>query len=153
MRIYLVQHAEAKKKEDDPLRPLTEEGEKNAEKMASYASKMGITVAKILHSGKLRAKQTTDIFSKHLNPKEGVFEIKGLNPLDSPNEIVEKIEALNDDVMIVGHMPHLSKLLSFLILNKENPDIVKFRNAGITCLEKNEHHSWKIVWVLTPEIV
>ena len=64
MRIYLVQHGEAKKENEDPLRPLTEEGIKNAEKVASYLAKLNLKIKKIFHSGKLRAKQTAEIYGK-----------------------------------------------------------------------------------------
>jgi len=44
MRIYLVQHGEAKKENEDPLRPLTEEGIKNAEKVASHLAKLNLKI-------------------------------------------------------------------------------------------------------------
>lgn len=73
MKLYLVQHGEAKRKEEDPSRPLTNKGIKDAEKVAKYISKLEVKAKKIFHSGKLRAKQTAEIYAKHLKP-EKVFQ-------------------------------------------------------------------------------
>ncbi|RLD16037.1 MAG: phosphohistidine phosphatase SixA, partial [Caldiserica bacterium] len=69
MRIYLVQHAEAKPKEEDPERPLTEKGVLNAKKVAEFL-KGKIKPSCIYHSDKLRAKQTAKIFSEILGVDE-----------------------------------------------------------------------------------
>ena len=56
MKLYLVQHAESKRKEGDPSRPLSEKGREDIRKMAKYAEKyLHIQVKQIFHSGKLRA--------------------------------------------------------------------------------------------------
>ena len=56
MKLYLVQHAESKRKEEDPSRPLSEKGWEDIRKMAKYAEKyLHIQVNQIFHSGKLRA--------------------------------------------------------------------------------------------------
>jgi len=61
MRLYLVQHGEAKREEEDPSRPLTENGRREVEIVAKFLSEAGIKIDKILHSGKLRAAQTAEI--------------------------------------------------------------------------------------------
>ncbi|MEX2703620.1 MAG: phosphohistidine phosphatase SixA [Candidatus Baldrarchaeota archaeon] len=153
MKLYLVQHGEAKSKEEDSSRPLTEKGIKDAEKVAEYISKLGVKVKKIFHSGKLRAKQTAEIYAKHLKPEDGVSETDGLNPLDSPETWIKKLKNIDEDIMLTGHLPHLSKLASTLIVGDENMEIIKFRNAGVTCLERDEQGKWKILWAIPPEMV
>ncbi len=153
MKLYLVQHGEAKSKEEDSSRPLTEKGIKDAEKVAEYISKLDVKVKKIFHSGKLRAKQTAEIYAKHLKPEDGVSETDGLNPLDSPETWIKKLKNIDEDIMLTGHLPHLSKLASTLIVGDENMEIIKFRNAGVTCLERDEQGKWKILWAIPPEMV
>lgn len=153
MKLYLVQHGEAKRKEEDPSRPLTNKGIKDAEKVAKYISKLGVKIKKIFHSGKLRAKQTAEIYAKHLKPEEGVSETDGLNPLDEPKIWIEKIKTIDEDIMLTGHLPHLSKLASALITGDENKEIIKFRNAGIICLERDEQGKWIILWAIPPEMI
>lgn len=77
MRFYLVQHAEAKREEEDPSRPLTDRGRKESIKVASYAARIGVRIEKIIHSGKLRALQTAEIMTEHLNPPGGDREGRG----------------------------------------------------------------------------
>ena len=53
MRLYLVQHAEPKRKEEDPARPLSETGRKVIHKMAAYLKDhANIQIGTIFHSGK-----------------------------------------------------------------------------------------------------
>lgn len=67
MRLYLVQHGEAKKEEEDPLRPLSERGREDVQRVAKYVEKLDIKASIIFHSGKLRAKQTAEILAEKLN--------------------------------------------------------------------------------------
>jgi len=60
MDIYIVQHAQSKPSEQDPTRPLSEEGLSNIERVAAHAARFRLSVDHIYHSGKLRAKQTAE---------------------------------------------------------------------------------------------
>jgi phosphohistidine phosphatase len=64
MKLYLVQHAEAKTEKEDPLRPLSEKGLKDLEKVSSFLEDRSIKVTRILHSGKQRARETAEKLSK-----------------------------------------------------------------------------------------
>ncbi len=46
MKLYLVQHGEAKKKEEDPLRPLSESGREDVQRVAKYAENLDIKANK-----------------------------------------------------------------------------------------------------------
>ena len=54
MKLYLVQHGEAKSKAEDPQRPLTERGREDVARVATFATKAGSQVRQIRHSGKRR---------------------------------------------------------------------------------------------------
>ncbi len=47
MRLYLVQHGEAKREVEDPLRPLSESGREDIQRIAKYAKKKDIKANRI----------------------------------------------------------------------------------------------------------
>jgi phosphohistidine phosphatase len=151
MFLYLVQHADAKKEEVDPARPLSEKGMQDIGKTALYASKLNIKVHKIFHSSKLRAKQTAEILSEFLKPVKGATEVDGLSPMDDPGTWVDRLKTLSDDIILVGHLPHLSKLVSLLICGNSNINVVSFKMAGIVCLRRDDAGAWSLQWMITPE--
>jgi phosphohistidine phosphatase len=53
--------------------------------------------------------------------------------------------------MLVGHLPHLSRLASALLLGDPGREIVRFRMGAIVCLVRAEGR-WLLQWVLTPEL-
>ncbi len=150
MKLYLVQHAEAKEKEEDPDRPLSEKGLDDIEKMANFL-KGKIKVARILHSGKLRAKQTAERLNESIQSSEGIKEVDDLAPLDDPKIWEKKLRDEEKNVMIVGHLPYLGKLAGLLLVNDQNRIIINFKMGGIVCLEKNA--DWSVDWMLTPQIL
>ena len=153
MLLYLVQHAEAKKEELDPSRPLSEKGLQDIRKLANYLSQLNIRIFKIFHSSKLRAKQTAEVISEALTPVKGISEVDGLAPLDDPHIWAGRLKDISDDVMLVGHLPHLSRLSSLLLSGKADRDLISFRMAGAVCLKREDDVSWSLQWMLTPDIV
>ncbi len=154
MKLYLVQHAEAKKEEEDPQRPITEKGIIETKKIAEYLKKIkGIEVDTILHSGKLRSQQTAEIFAEILKPNDGCWSTDGLTPDADPQIWLNNIHDTQDNIMLVGHLPHLQKLVSTLILHDTEKKIINLKNAGIICLEKGSEGNWAIEFIITPEII
>jgi phosphohistidine phosphatase len=151
MTLFLVQHGEAKPETEDPERSLTDRGAETAEQMADWAARMGIKVDQIRHSGKRRAEQTATIFANHLNPSRGVIAVQGLTPLDSVNSIAASLQDQQDSIMLVGHLPLLSRLVGMLVTGNPDNVVVRFRNAGIVCLSQQEER-WAIDWVMQPEL-
>ncbi len=152
MQVYLVQHGLAKSKEEDPARPLTPAGREAVERVARAAAAADVRPASILHSGKTRAQQTAEIFAANVNPAPGVYAVEGLDPGDEPNRIRERVEQADEPLMLVGHLPHLSRLAALLLADTPEPEIVAFRNAGVVCLERQEGR-FAVRWILTPELV
>jgi phosphohistidine phosphatase len=153
MILYLVQHAEAKREEEDPSRPLSERGLRDINRVASYVSKLDIKTDKIFHSTKLRAKQTAEILFEYLKTGKGVSETDGLSPLDSPDIWAERLKDISVDVILIGHLPHLGRLASLLLCGNAEINALSFKMAGIVCLEREETGTWSLRWMLTPEIV
>ncbi len=153
MPLYLVRHGEAYSEAADPDRSLTEAGKATVDAMAQLATSFKIPVSQISHSGKTRARQTADIFSKYLKPAAGVTEIKAINPNDDVTKIAPELDpALN--TMLVGHLPFMERLVSYLITGSPDKSIIKFQAGGIVCLDQIEKNgSWHIKWALMPKMV
>jgi phosphohistidine phosphatase len=153
MKLYLIQHGEAKSEVEDPERSLTARGEKEVTGVSKAATGLNITPSKVYHSGKLRAKQTAEIIAKALKiPDLSVQPTQGLNPNDNIRPWAERISKEREDLMIVGHLPFLEKLTSFLLCGNENARLILFRYGAIVCLDQKEDKRWAVRWILTPEI-
>ncbi len=152
MNLYLIQHGEAVDKSIDPERPLTDKGRNDVVKVAAYtAKKGGPSVLAVTHSGKLRARQTAELFAYEIESLQGVVAVKDLEPEADPAIWVERLGLMEDDVVIVGHMPQLSKLASALVCGDKDKNVVEFRNAGLVCLRKTGVHDWTIQYIILPE--
>jgi len=149
MRLYLVQHGEAKPEAEDPERALTLRGEEESRKVSSAAKELGIHPSRIYHSGKKRAEQTAGIIAEALDLSANVGQ--GLNPNDDVRPWAERISAEAEDLMIVGHLPFLEKLASFLVRGDERAKAVMFRYSALICLEKKESGSWAVDRVIKPD--
>ncbi|HUU50527.1 MAG TPA: phosphohistidine phosphatase SixA [Nitrospinota bacterium] len=153
MKLYLVQHGEATTEEINKEKPLTKKGISDVNKIATFLRDAGISVNSIFHSTKLRAKESAKILADILNPECQVIEKNSLSPNDSVENIYAEILERTDDLMIVGHLPFLSKLVSKLILYSEDKSIIRFRQGGIARLERNDTGSWEIDWFITPDLL
>jgi len=151
MNVYLVQHAEAKAKDVDPDRPLSERGRRDAGRVAAVAGRLGIEVDQIRHSGKLRAEQTARILGEALSPRQGVVAVEGLGPVDDVEPVANDLDTASAPVMLVGHLPFMERLIGELVVGDPDEAIVDVQNAAITCLSENDG-AWQVSWILTPEM-
>jgi phosphohistidine phosphatase len=153
MVLYLVQHAEAKRKEEDPERDLTERGRIDIESVAHYVKRLKVQVRQIFHSGKTRARSTAEVLGWHLKPPAGVSEAAGLAPLDEPEIWAGRIAHMDEDVMLVGHLPHLARLAALLICGDKEKGVVNFRMGGVVRLRRMEAGPWAVDWMVVPEAI
>lgn len=152
MPVYLVQHGRSLTKEQDPDRPLTGEGRAIVARMARIASEHQVRVALIRHSGKTRARQTAEILADALAPAGGLQPWEGMGPTDDVTALAGALDPA-EDILWVGHLPFLERLVSRLITGDDRRPVVKFQNGGIVCLDRDpEQASWRILWTLMPEL-
>ena len=152
MSVLLVQHGKSLPKEQDLERGLSREGIHDVERIGEVARGYGVHVASILHSGKKRAQQTAEIFASALRPEGGAQEKSGLKPLDDVKAFVGSLKS-QDNIMIVGHLPFMERLTSFLITGDVERPVFRFQNGGIVCLDEDpEGKGWVIKWTLMSEI-
>ncbi len=153
MVLYLVQHAEAQREEEDPSRDLTEKGRSEIQKVADFLGRGKLAVRRIFHSGKTRAVSTANILAAALHPAQGVEAAEGLAPLDSPESWAARLGEVDEDIMLVGHLPHLGKLTARLIMGDEQKNAVNFQMAGVVCLRRNDVGQWAVDWMVIPELI
>ncbi len=150
MDFYLVRHGDAKREYEDPQRSLSDRGKREVEEVARALAGKQVKASKILHSGKLRAKQTAEILAQALSPEAGVQESQGLSPEDDPLVIKAELEVSGEPLIIVGHLPHLDRLTGILLTGNPEKQIVEFPPAGVACLSREEH-GWKLKLTLAPQ--
>jgi phosphohistidine phosphatase len=150
--LYLVSHGEAGDGVVDRERPLTEAGRQMAENIAFFLAKQNPCIDQIRHSGKRRAEETAQIFGQHLSPAQGIVSIPGLDPNDDVEEMAEIIEHENGAIMLVGHLPFLSRLASLLLLKNHEKHILHISPCSVLSLHRWET-VWELEWMLTPDLL
>jgi len=150
MVLYLVQHGKAKAKTEDPERPLTARGRDDIERLAKLLKRLGVSVAEVRQSGKLRALETAQILAAEVQPSRGVVAAAGLSPKDPVGPIAEEVSAIHEDIMLVGHLPHLDRLTTFLLSGRKEPSVVRFVPGTLVRLEHSG--GWSLAWLVPPEL-
>ena len=152
--IFLVQHGEAVGKEINPERPLSDKGRENVKKVGHFLYNYGCHVDSIWHSPKLRARETAKILGECLKKSECLYEFKELEPEKSPKKIMKYIQKeAKQNIMIVGHLPHLSHLTGLLLCGDENKEIIAFEKGGVICIETNSGNFNVLRWIIVPTMV
>jgi phosphohistidine phosphatase len=150
VNIYLVRHGEAVSEKLDPKRPLTSSGREEVQRIGRLAAAKNVKVSAIFHSGILRAKQTAEILAEHLQFNSDVQQLSGLLPQDDPAVAKAELEAADRPIILVGHLPHLSRLLALLISGSMESGAMEFPPATMVCCS-NDGPKWTISWTLTPQ--
>lgn len=152
MALFLAQHGKSRPKDVDPEQGLSPAGIEDVERVATAAREYGLRVSRIIHSGKKRARQTAEIFANTLEPAGGVQEQEGLKPLDDPAASAAILTDTND-LLVVGHLPFLERLVAYLTTGAVDRPVLKFINGGIVCLDREpaaDH--WLIRWTIVPRL-
>jgi phosphohistidine phosphatase len=153
MHIYLVQHGASKSEAEDPERSLTDEGNRIVAQIADHLAGVGISVDRIEHSERLRARQTAEVLAANLKPRDGTHQVTGMGPNDDVSPMRLRLQSEEKNVMLVGHLPYLSRLLSSLLLVDEDRPLVEFYMGGVICLVRGEKGSYRVVWALVPDLL
>jgi phosphohistidine phosphatase len=151
VEIYLVRHGEAEPELVEPAQPLRERGRADVTRMARHAARIKVNAAEIRHSTKLRAKQTAEILATHLDPVHGLCEADYLEPGADPGRAQDAAQTAVEPLMFVGHLPHLARLTSLLLVGDPHREVVRFQPGAIARLARTER-GWVLGWMLTPEI-
>jgi phosphohistidine phosphatase len=119
MELYLLRHAHAGDPAvwdgPDAARPLSEKGERQADRLGRYLSGLGFAPDAVITSPKVRAARTAELVALHLAVPVGVDDrlaggltLAGLEALLLDAGHPEKL-------VLVGHDPDFSELVAFLV--------------------------------------
>src|SRR3990167_10388167 len=144
MKLYLARHGECTVKESMHEPSLSEQGKKDILSLAGFLKPLHIHVSNIFHSGKLRAQQTAELLSTGITCTGGIQPLAGLDPSDDVNLMSNEIMKWYDDVLLVGHLPFMSKFMGKLVADNEYKEIMFFHPGSFVCLEQVEDINWVI---------
>ena len=138
MEVYFLRHGLAdgpllQNPMEDSKRELTEAGIQEMRRAAIGMKKLGLRFQDIFSSPYVRAKQTAEIVAQALGHKEGLQFSEDLVPHAEPGKFSVLLGAAEDDnrVLVVGHQPHLGRLISLLIGGDE--DVLLDIKKGSLC--------------------
>lgn len=154
MDVYLMQHGEAAAADLDPRRPLTEQGRGSVAAVAGQAAACGVRIDRIVHSGKLRARQTAEMLADALGGSAAA-EVSGLAPMDPVEAAAAALidPEASGSIAIVGHLPFLDRMASLLVTGDADDHVVAFRNGGLVRLVPAGHAGrFAVAWILVPEL-
>jgi phosphohistidine phosphatase len=141
--------------ENDADRPLIPKGVRRLRSVAAALKKMELTFDLILSSPFLRARQTAEIVAGELKLKKRLQISDALAPGGNEKDLLWQLnesQPAPENVLLVGHEPYLSRLISLLISGDEDA-AVEMKKGGLCKLEVVELHCGqcaKLIWLLTP---
>lgn len=153
MLLYLARHGKAEDNEVDAARRLTHKGVADVRKMAEFLKSLAIAVGEVWHSDKQRAVQTAELLAAQITVTGQVREVAGLHPNDASAPIRAAIAGAGGDLLIVGHLPFLSKLGSALLSGNNGDDFLTLPTAAIACLKGDADGPWRLAWLVNPDIL
>jgi len=146
LQVYLVHHGHAVGPDVDIRRPLSAAGRSASERVAAEAAARGMKPQVVWHSGKLRAKQTAEIFWRASNALAELSATKDLQPEDPAVWMRDRLRHESRDVLIAGHFTHLPRLLA-LMRGEQDGAMADFPLHGIVSLRSDdEGQTWTEGW-------
>ncbi len=152
MNLYLIRHGQARPRQEDPTQPLTSQGRLDVATTTRFLVQTGISVREIWHSEKARSRETAWIIGQALTASRLVSK-PGLAPLDPVDSIRAEIMERGDDLLIVGHLPFLSRLINLLLGIALGRELVAFQTAALVGLGRDQQNIWKIRFAIYPRLL
>ena len=161
MNLYVLRHGIATDPDDhgfakDADRPLTPEGKRKLRQVADAMEALELSFDLILSSPYLRARQTAEIIAEDLKGHKKLELSDSLTPGGSPRKLVELLNHLQpapESVLLVGHEPYLSGLISLLVSGDASCAVV-MKKGGLCKLSTEALKPGRcaaLKWLLTPK--
>ena len=161
MDLYVLRHGVAVDRgspdcPSDYDRPLTPDGIRRMTRQVKGMSALGIALDAIVTSPLVRAVETAEIVHAGLPGSDRLVRSDALVPGGSPSELIEELSSgyrRDGSVMVVGHEPYLSSLVSVLVAEEPGP-LIRLRKGGLCKLRvpspRYGRCGW-IEWSMTPK--
>ena len=160
MDIYILRHGIAVEHGSpgvakDSDRELTPKGERRLGQVADAMEVMELSFDLILSSPFVRARQTAEIIAEAMGAKKKLELSSDLVPDGSMKKLIESLNKLDPtpkSVLLVGHEPYLSGLISLLVFGEEI-SAVTMKKGGLCKLTAGPLKNGRcatLEWLLTP---
>lgn len=161
MNLYILRHGIAVECgtpgfEKDADRPLTSKGERKLWRAAEAMKAMELEFDLILSSPLLRARQTAEIVAGSFKAQKKLKFSDDLKPGGSEKKLIEslnKLEPQPENILLTGHEPYLSGLISLLVGGDAGLP-VELKKGSLCKLAVEELRPGRcatLQWLLTPK--
>ena len=152
MNVFVLRHGKAAppsmRVPSDHDRPLTALGRRELAKTGRALRRMGIRPDTLASSPLLRAVQTAEVVSKYVGADMEIWD--DLKPETDPNQTLDAIRSTgSDSIMVVGHEPHLTNLISHMISGRDA--YMSLKKGGLACVRLPVLGPGKLRYMLTPK--
>lgn len=163
MNLFILRHGIAVEPgtpgfENDSERPLIPKGRRQLRQSCLALRKMKLKPDLILSSPLIRARETAEIVAAELKCQKWLCFSENLRPRGNLGKLVAELNALKaapQSVLLVGHEPDLSRLISLLIAGR--PDAaLDLKKGGLARLEAEQLRAGKcatLAWLLTLKLM
>ena len=152
MELYLIRHGEAYSGEERFERPLNPRGQNEVLQIANYLKSEQCKVEHIYHSEKLRSIETAEIIANALALTTKLQLLPSLDPDEDVFRLIGDLHEFSQNTIVVGHLPNLALLASFMLTGNITQPSVSFLTATTACFEQ-QNDSWKLKWSIDPQIL
>ena len=141
MKLVLIRHGPAGDRDtweaeghDDRLRPLTSDGKKQMRRVAAGLATLVPSIDILATSPLVRAEQSAEIIAEQY--RIDLVTLDTLEPDSAPEKSVEWLRALEaeETVALVGHEPHLSTLVGYLLTGKR-VSFIDLKKGGVALVD------------------
>lgn len=159
MKIFLIRHAHALPGLPDEQRPLSTKGERQITAWSRpLLKRIQCEVSVIEHSSLVRSRRTAQLLKKQFRFKQPLKLLSGICPESPVAKTAQVLARSRSSRCIIGHNPHLARLVGLLLGLQEGEEGVYFRKAGIVALERTQSPrvkrpwgSWRLLWMSMPD--
>ena len=156
MNLYILRHGIAADRSgeypDDNLRPLTRKGISRMRREVEGMGAIGIAPDLIISSTLVRAIQTAEIALQGLSAPSRMANSEALVPWAHPSQILRELAASHasaSSVMVVGHEPHLSSLVSYILTGKISW-LIDLKKGALCSIDLSPSGRGQLLWALAP---
>jgi phosphohistidine phosphatase len=161
MNLYILRHGIAVERgtpgvAKDADRSLTPKGERRLWRITEAMAALELIFDLILSSPYLRAKQTAEIVAEAFRARKKLELLDSLTPDGDPKTLIEHLQCLQptpESVLLVGHEPYLSGLISRLVSGNVGL-AVELKKGGLCRLTTESLKYGRcatLEWLLTPK--
>ncbi len=158
--LYLLRHGiavdPASSRMPDEARPLTEKGIKRMNQIAGGLRALDLQLDAIVSSPLVRARETAEIVAGVLGMQHRLETSNVLATGSDPAAIERWLrQRAEGRLMLVGHNPTLSDLVSLLVVGSRMSPVCDLKKGGIAALSRRQESSglYELTWLAPPKLL